>query len=73
MKKGAIFTKDHREKLSKARKGKSPSNGIKTQFKKGIVGMWTGKKLSPEHRTKVIRYLTPFQKGHEYFPRREAI
>jgi uncharacterized protein (DUF1330 family) len=45
-------------------------NSKKTQFKKGMIGTWTGKKLSKEHKLKFVKYLTPFKKGHKYFPRK---
>ena len=44
--------------------------GIDTRFKKGMTGTWTGKKLSKEHKLKVVKYLTPFKKGHKYLPRK---
>ena len=30
-----------------------------------MVGTWSGKNLSPEHKEKVIKTLTSFKKGHK--------
>lgn len=42
----------------------------KTQFKKGFIPWLKGKKMTPEYRKKVIKTLTPFKKGHPYYPRK---
>jgi len=45
-------------------------NSKKTQFKKGMIPWDKNKKLSLEHKLKCIKTLTPFKKGHKYFPRK---
>jgi len=39
-------------------------NSKNTQFKKGFIPWLKGKKMSEEYKTKVVKYLTPFKKGH---------
>ena len=66
--KGRVRSEEWKRKSSEARKGKHYSS--KTEFKKGMIG-WNkgkkcpqisqkmkGRKLSPEHREKVIKNLT---------------